>query len=190
VRGSHGATVASLTDPQNGRCLRQVTLQPCELALSLQHERDRAEQAMNAWKQKSRASGAQSRPRAGGARSRVARALTALRWSGRGLPCDHGRTSRQARATRRYAANDGARNVDFECFLGSGGTRPLHAVPLQCRPNQCANRHLPPPTAPSDIVAFILPSLGLWGAVVLLTILIQFSERRIGRFQACQQAPP
>ena len=67
-------------------------------------------------------------------------------------------TSRRARATRRHAANDGARNVDFECFLGSSGTRPLHAVPLQCHPNQCADKHLPPPTAPSDIVAFILPS--------------------------------
>jgi hypothetical protein len=77
-------------------------------------------------------------------RSRAARALTALRWSGSGLPCDHGRTSRRARATRRYAANDGARNVDFECFLGSSGTRPLHAVPLQCHPNQCADKHLPP----------------------------------------------
>jgi hypothetical protein len=64
-------------------------------------------------------------------RSRAARALTALRWFGSGLQCDHGRTSRRARATRRHAANDGARNVDFECFLGSSGTRPLHAVPLR-----------------------------------------------------------
>src|SRR5258708_34875721 len=64
----------------------------------------------------------------------------------------------RARATRRYAASDGARNVDFECFLGSSGTRPLHTVPLQCHPKQCADKHLPTPTARSDTVAFILPS--------------------------------
>src|SRR5882762_200439 len=69
-------------------------------------------------------------------------------------PCDHGRTSCRARATRRYAGN-----VDFECFLGSSGTRPLHAVPLQCHPKQCADKHLRPPTAQSDTVAFILPSI-------------------------------
>ena len=91
-------------------------------------------------------------------RSRTARALTVHRWSGSGLPCDHGHTSCRARATRRYAANDGARKVDFECFLGSSGTRPLHTVPLQCHSKQCVNRHLRPPTARSDTVAFILPS--------------------------------
>ena len=67
-------------------------------------------------------------------RPRFRRAYRGHRWSGSGLPCDHGRTSSRARATRRYAANDGARNVDFECFLGSSGTRPLHTVPLQCHP--------------------------------------------------------
>jgi hypothetical protein len=82
------------------------------------------------------------------------------RWSGSGLPRDHGRTSCRARATRRYAANDGPRNVDFECFLGSSGTRPLHTVPLQCHPKQCADKHLRLSTARSDTVAFILPSFG------------------------------
>jgi hypothetical protein len=91
-------------------------------------------------------------------RSRAARALTALCWSGSGLPCDLGRTSHRARATKRHATNDGARNADFECFLSSSGTRPLHAVPLQCYPKQCAGKGLRPPTARSDIVAFILPS--------------------------------
>jgi hypothetical protein len=65
---------------------------------------------------KSRASGAQSRPRSRRSRSRTARALTGLRWSGSGLPCDHGRTSCRARATRRYVANDGARNVILNAF--------------------------------------------------------------------------
>lgn len=83
-------------------------------------------------------------------RSRAARALTAHRWSGSGPPCDHGRTScRRARATRRYTANDGARNVDFEQFFGLSGTRSLHAVPLQCHPKQCADKHLQPPAARS-----------------------------------------
>ena len=62
-------------------------------------------------------------------------------------------------ATRRNAANDGARNVDFECFLGSSGTKLLHTVPLQCHPKQCADKHLRPPTARSDTVAFILPPI-------------------------------
>jgi hypothetical protein len=77
-------------------------------------------------------------------RSREARALTAHRWSGSGFPCDHGRTSCRARATRRYAANDGARDVDFECFLGSSGTSRLRKVPPQCHPKQRANKHLRP----------------------------------------------
>ena len=88
-------------------------------------------------------------------RSREARALTAFRWSGSGLSCDHGGHPCRACATRRYATNDGARNVDFECFLGSNGTMPLHTVPLQCHPKQCADKHLRHPTARSDTVAFI-----------------------------------
>lgn len=96
-----------------------------------------------------------------------ARALMAHRWSGSGLPGDHGRTSCQARATGRYAANDGAWNVDFECFLGSSGTKPLHRVPLQCHPKQCADKHLRPPTARSDIVAYLPVNLRpLVGALV------------------------
>lgn len=96
-----------------------------------------------------------------------ARALMAHRWSGSGLPGDHGRTSCQARATGRYAANDGAWNVDFECFLGSSGTKPLHRVPLQCHPKQCADKHLRPPTARSDIVAYLAVNLRpLVGALV------------------------
>ena len=31
-------------------------------------------------------------------------------------------------------------------------------VPLQCHPKQCADKHLRPPTARNDTVAFILPS--------------------------------
>jgi hypothetical protein len=42
---------------------------------------------------------------------------------------------------------------------GSSGTRPLHTVPLQCHPRQRADKRLRPPTARSDIVAFILPSI-------------------------------
>jgi hypothetical protein len=86
---------------------------------------------------------------------RFRRACRGRRWSGSGLPCDHGHTSCRARATRRYAANDGARNVDFECFLGSNGTRPLHKVPLQCHPKQCADRHLRPrrPGATSSVLS-------------------------------------
>ena len=49
VRGSHGATVASLTDPQNGRCLRHVPPWCCDLALPRQLERNCARQAMIAW---------------------------------------------------------------------------------------------------------------------------------------------
>jgi hypothetical protein len=132
--------VASLADPLNSRSPRHITL-PCSgLALSLQRERNSSQQAMIAWQQ-----------RAGAAEHR---------WSGSSLPCDHGRKSCRARATRRYAANDGPRNVDFECFLGSSGTRPLHTVPLQCHPKQCADKHLRLSTARSDTVAFILPSLG------------------------------
>jgi hypothetical protein len=128
------------------------------LALPLQLERNRSRQAIIAWQQRAGpAEHSQGRKRR--SRSRTARALTVHRWSGCGLPCEHGRTSCRARATRRYAANDGARNVDFECFLGSSGIRPLHTVPLQCHPKQCADRHLRPPTARSDIVAFILPSI-------------------------------
>ncbi|MCW2024812.1 UNVERIFIED_ORG: hypothetical protein M2179_006780 [Bradyrhizobium japonicum] len=52
MRGSHGTTVASLADPQNDRCLRHVPLQRCDLALSLQLERNRAQQAMIAWRQR------------------------------------------------------------------------------------------------------------------------------------------
>ena len=88
-------------------------------------------------------------------RSRPARALSAHRWSGSGLPCDHGWHPCQTCATRRYAASDGARNVDFECFLGSNGTRPPNTVPLQCHPKQCAAKHLRPLTVRSDTVAFI-----------------------------------
>src|SRR5438105_11711298 len=40
----------------------------------------------------------------------------------------------------------------------SSGTRRLLMVPLQRHPNQCPDKHLRPPTARSDIVAFILPS--------------------------------
>src|ERR1700687_1800047 len=65
LRGSHGATVASLADPLNGQSPRHVTLPCSDLALALQLERNRAQQAMNAWKPKGRANGAQSRPQAG-----------------------------------------------------------------------------------------------------------------------------
>jgi len=72
----------------------------------------------------------------------------------------------EARATRRYAANDGAWNVDFECSLGSSGTKPLHRLPLQCHPKQCADKHLRPPAARSDIVAFFLAvNLTPWSAL-------------------------
>src|SRR5882757_263108 len=81
LRGSHGATVASLADSLNGRSPRHITPPCSDLALPLQRERNRSQQAMIAWQ----------RP-----------------------PSDHGRTSCRARATGRYAANDGARNVDLE----------------------------------------------------------------------------
>ncbi len=79
---------------------------------------------------KSRASGAQSRPRSRRSRSREARALTVHRWSGSGLPCDHGRTSCRARATRRYAANDGETNT---CDPRRHGATPSL---LSCRRSQ------------------------------------------------------
>ena len=50
--GSHVATVASLADPQNGRTPRHITLQCCDLALPLQLGRNRAQQAMIAWRQR------------------------------------------------------------------------------------------------------------------------------------------
>ena len=67
VRGSHGTTVATLADPLNGQRPRHVTLPCSDLALPLQRERNRAQQATIAWQPKSRASGAPSRPQAGGA---------------------------------------------------------------------------------------------------------------------------
>jgi hypothetical protein len=39
LRGSHGATVASLADPPNGRSPRHITLPCSDLALPLQRER-------------------------------------------------------------------------------------------------------------------------------------------------------
>jgi hypothetical protein len=128
--------VTSLTDPLNGRSPRHIALPCSDFALPLQRERNRSQQTMIAWQQ-----------RAGPA---------VHRWSGSDLPRDHGRRSCRARVTRRYAANDGARNVDFECFLGSSGTRLLHAVPLQCHPKQRADKHLRPPPARRDIVALYL----------------------------------
>jgi len=102
------------------------------------------------------------------------------RWSGSGLPCDHGGASCRARATRRYAANDGARNIDFECFLGSSGTRPLHTVPLQCHPNQCAGKHLRPrrPGATSSLLS-CCPNRPIGRAlfVVFVTQLHQLGSR-------------
>src|SRR3981081_4607029 len=87
---------------------------------------------------------------------RFRRACRGRRWPDSGLPCDHGQTSCRARATRRYVANDGARNVDFECFLGSSGTRPLHTVPLQRHPKQCADKNLRPPNGPKRHRRFYL----------------------------------
>jgi hypothetical protein len=46
LRGSHGATVASLADPQNGRSPRHITLPSSVLALPLLRERNRSQQAM------------------------------------------------------------------------------------------------------------------------------------------------
>jgi hypothetical protein len=63
-------------------------------------------------------------------RSRAARALTVHRWSSSGLPCSHDRTSCRTRATRRYLANDGARNVDFECF--SVRAAPVRFIRCRC----------------------------------------------------------
>ena len=83
---------------------------------------------------------------------------------GSGLPCDHGRASSRARAANRYAAMRGARHIDSKCLFHSRGTEALCTVPLQCHSKQCANKHLRPPTARSDTVAFILPSLALRSA--------------------------
>ena len=52
LRGSHGATVASLADPLNGRSPRHITLPCSDLALPLQCERNRSQQAMIAWQQR------------------------------------------------------------------------------------------------------------------------------------------
>jgi hypothetical protein len=52
LRGSHGATVASLADPQNGRSPRHITLPCSDLAFPLQLERNRSQQAMIAWQQR------------------------------------------------------------------------------------------------------------------------------------------
>src|SRR6266404_5203652 len=90
-------TVAILADPLNGRSPRHITLRRSDLALPLQRERNRSQQAMIAWQQ-----------RAGPAEHR---------WSGSGLPCDHGRTSCRARAANRYAAMGGARDIDSEHFF-------------------------------------------------------------------------
>jgi hypothetical protein len=120
--------------------------------------RSRAQQAMIAWRQRA---GPSERSQGRKPAEPVARSasldgapLVRQRPSMRSWPD----TVRRTRASRRYAANDGARNVDLECFLGSSGTMPVHTVPLQCHPKQCADKHLRPPTARSDTVAFILPS--------------------------------
>jgi hypothetical protein len=75
----------------------------CDLTLPLQLERNRAQQAMNAWKPKGRASG---------------------------LPCDHDRTSSLGRAANRYAALDGARDIDSKRLFRERGTAPFCTVPL------------------------------------------------------------
>jgi hypothetical protein len=74
LRGSHGATVASLADPLNGRSPRHITLQCCDPVLPLQLERNRAQQAMNAWKPKGRSAVKAGKPAEPGAR--LARALS------------------------------------------------------------------------------------------------------------------
>jgi len=150
--------VASLADPLNGRSPRHITLPCSDLALPLQRERNRSQQAMIAWQQRAGpAEHSQGRKPA----EPVARSASLD-----GAPLVRQRPPMRSwpdvppsSATRRNAANDGARNVDFECFLGSSGTRPLHTVPLQCHPKPCADKHLRPSTARSDTVAFILPSI-------------------------------
>lgn len=49
---SHGATVAILVDPLNGRSPHHITLPCSDLALPLQRERYRSQQALIAWQQR------------------------------------------------------------------------------------------------------------------------------------------
>jgi hypothetical protein len=52
---------------ERARSLRHITLPCSDLALPLQRERNRSQQAMIAWQQRTGASGTPSRPQAGGA---------------------------------------------------------------------------------------------------------------------------
>jgi len=117
-------------------------------------------------------------------RPRFRRAYRGHRWSGSGLPCDHGRTSCRARATRRYAANDGVRNVDFECFLGSSGTMPLHTVapPLACKDAQTNTFDPRRPGATSSLLS-CRQSQTLVGALILAVVIsgVVDSGRKSGR---------
>jgi len=112
LRGSHGATVASMADSQNGRSPRYVTPQRCDLALLVQLERNRSQQAMIAWQQRAGpAEHSQGRkPAEPVAHSASLDGAPLVR---HGIPCDHGRTSGRARATRRYAAMGGARIIEI-----------------------------------------------------------------------------
>jgi hypothetical protein len=92
-------------------------------------------------------------------RSRAARALTGLWWSGSCSPSDHGSGLLSIGLTKARGAHGAIQNFDSECFSDRGCTSAPRVARCRLQKRVCRQTHPTKPTGP-HLAAFILPSLG------------------------------